>query len=594
MAWWRRFGSLLREQWIFAALLGFVWAGDLMVMLAHTHHDAAELAPGMTAMVLLALVGRWYPTRCSLLACAALLGNTAVFAVTDADIHSIHLGLILMTENAAGTLLVLYAFRARPLHKAIPAATALVLSCLTSIAVRVMTTSYLDPTLDQAVALGFLELVLAVGTGLYLRGDWPGRSQHEDSPTRALLRRQWPIMAALSVLLFLEFLRIQDLDVLSLLVVLTSSMVMAAIATLAPMRPTESVYLGAATVLLTVVVMQVLGLNGPRSGLMGPISLVTVGAGMLLVTYVFRHVELRRAIRSTAVLVVVTLVAVFMTPDSLHDSVLDWRLSSAVPVVFMGGLLLVISVGTGMYFRARDEERTRSVHAAVESAQHAERMALARELHDVVAHHVTGIVVQAQAAQMVVEQNPKAATEALARISDSGTEALTAMRRLVASMRGSEPAGASAATEQATTDLEADLRALVESARRRSAGHTAAPRVDLRVDLVDRPVPQEVARSALRVVQESLTNSEKHATDASCVQVAVWADHTNLYTVITDDGSGVQHQPVGGSGGYGLVGMRERIELLGGEFRAGPGEHVGWRVEAVLPLEEQSAEEGQR
>jgi len=260
--------------------------------------------------------------------------------------------------------------------------------------------------------------------------------------------------------------------------------------------------------------------------------------------------------------------------------------------VFRGGLLLVFSIGTGRYFRARDEDRAKSVQAAVSQAQQAERMALARELHDVVAHHVTGIVVQAQAAQMVTESNPGAAAEALDRIASSGTEALVAMRRLVGSMRGTEPAGASGAIEQATTDLEADLAMLIADVDRAVPEHGRTPHVELSVNL-QREIPQEVTRSALRVVQESLTNVRKHAVDASEIRVTVTTTDRDLHVLVTDDGPSVRSQPVGGSGGYGLIGMRERIDLLGGRFRAGPGDHGGWRVQAWLPLSER-AQEGQR
>lgn len=595
--WWRRFGSLLRDQWMFAALLGLVWAGDSLVLISATGNQRDALViPGITAMALLAVLGRRYPVRCGLLAAVVLLGDTAVLMANRSHIHSLGLDEILPTENAAGLLLVLYNFKSSPLRKAVPVTAVLVLTCLTSAVLRLRASNYGGGDFEQTLAFGFLQLLLVTGTGLYLRGNWPGQRRFQGSPMQELTRRQWPVMAALSILLFLEFTKNGELSFLSNLVVLLSGLVMAVLAAFAPLRPVESAYLGAATMVLTVLVMRVLGLTGSSGNLLGPVSLAATGAGMLLVTYVVRHAEIQRAIRATGTLVVVTLFAVFMTPAYRGSSAFfnESVSRNALTAVFMGGLLLVISVGTGMYFRARDEERARSVSSAVESAQQAERMALARELHDVVAHHVTGIVVQAQAAQMVAEKNPKAATDALAKISESGTEALTAMRRLVASMRSTEPAGASAATEQATTDLEADLRALVESAQRQPTEHTRPPRVDLKVDLVDRQIPQEVARSALRVVQESLTNSEKHALGASLVQVKVWADHANLYTLITDDGSGVRGQPVGGSGGYGLVGMRERIELLGGRFHAGPGEHVGWRVEAVLPLDEQSGEEGQR
>lgn len=442
------------------------------------------------------------------------------------------------------------------------------------------------------MSFGFLQLVLAVGTGRYLRGR-PSRDDWQDSPLRALLRRQWPVIAALSILLFLEFSKSSDLSSIALVVVLLCGLALSVLAVFGPIRPIEAAGFGAVALVLTTIVMRVLGIANSGDGLLGPVPLAATGAGMLLLTFAVRHAEPMRAVWAGAALVGAALFALFLTPVDTGGSRTYNDPSDYLQPVFMGGLLLVISVGTGMYFRARDEERAKSVRSAVTDAQQAERMALARELHDVVAHHVTGIVVQAQAAQMVATKNPKAATDALARIADSGTEALTAMRRLVASMRGAEPAGASEATEQATTDLEADLEAVVAATQRLAGDHSGSPTVSLRVD-VGREIPPEVARSALRVVQESLTNAEKHALDASYIQIDVHADLTNLHTRITDDGTAIRRQPVGGSGGYGLVGMRERIELLGGRFRAGPGKHVGWRVEAVLPLAEQNGEVGQR
>ncbi|MGP4016649.1 sensor histidine kinase [Saccharopolyspora sp. 5N708] len=576
--WWHRFGALLREQWIFAALLGLVWCGDTLALLTDSGRPRL-MTLVVTAMALLAVFGRRHPVRCGLAAAVLLCCTTAVVRLADANLYSLGLESVLPTENLAGLLLVLYLFQFRPFRKAIPVTAVLVLACLVAVLFRTGG----SVSLRQTVSFGFLQLLLATGTGLYLRGRWLNRDDARESPIRALLRRQWPVIAALSILIFLDFFRNSYSSLLVSLVVLLGGLVLSVLAVFAPMRPVEAAMLGSVALVLSALVMRSLALEA-EVGILGPVPVSSTGAGMLLLTFATRHAEPRRAVWSGAALVAAALFALFVTPvDSGNDS---------VQYVFMGGLLLVISVGTGMYFRARDEERAKSMQTAVTTAQQAERMALARELHDVVAHHVTGIVVQAQAAQLVAAKNPQAVTDALARISESGTEALTAMRRLVASMRGTEPAGASEATEQATTDLEADLRAVV-AATERVTGHAGAPKVNLRVDL-GREIPPEVARSALRVVQESLTNAEKHALGASYVQVDVHADPANLYALITDDGAGVRRQPVGGSGGYGLVGMRERIELLGGRFRAGPGEHVGWRVEAVLPLAEQSEEVGQR
>ncbi|WP_394378507.1 sensor histidine kinase [Saccharopolyspora spinosa] len=585
--WWRRLGEFLREQWIFAGLLGLLWCGDTLGLLSNR---SAALIPGVTAMALLAIAGRRAPLRCGLAAAVVLCGTTMVGRLTGAYFLSLGLANITPTENLAGLLLVLYLFRYHPLRKAVPVTAVLVVACVASVLVRTGS-SVVFPSneIGQTLSFGFLQLMLTVGTGMYLRSWQPAQEEVRDTPLRALVRRQWPVIAVLSVLVFLEFTKKGDNSLLVSLILLLCGVVLSVLAVFGPIRPFEAAVLGSTALVLTALVMRFWGLEASVS-MIGGVPLASTGAGMLLVTYATRHAEPQRAVWAGAALVGSALFALFVMPvDS--SSLDDW--DGFLQPVFTGGLLLVISVGTGMYFRARDSERAKTVHSAVSDAQQAERMALARELHDVVAHHVTGIVVQAQAAQMVAEKNPKAATDALARIADSGTEALTAMRRLVASMRGAEPAGASAATEQATTDLEADLEALVEATRRVPVGYHAATTVDLRVDL-GREIPPEVARSTLRVVQESLTNAEKHALNASYVQIDVRADPINVYARITDDGTAVRHKPVGGSGGYGLVGMRERIELLGGRFQAGPGEHVGWCVEAVLPLAEQNGEVGRR
>jgi signal transduction histidine kinase len=287
-----------------------------------------------------------------------------------------------------------------------------------------------------------------------------------------------------------------------------------------------------------------------------------------LMAFVTRWGAPAQAVLSTAALTAANFVAIGLRSERTnHD-----RLSEFVPYL---GFMLLVAVATGLYFRARDRERAQTISVAVTGAQQSERMALARELHDVVAHHVTGIVVQAQAARLVAEKDPKVAVQALERIETTGADALKAMRFMVASMRGAKPAGTSEATEQATYDLGADLENVVH--------HFSGPPVTLELDLPE-AVPQQVGRSVLRLVQESLTNVGKHALGPKRVQVRISEWDSELHVRVSDDGVGRRADPVGGSGGYGLVGMRERVELLGGRFSAGPATPVGWRVEAWLPL----------
>ncbi len=233
----------------------------------------------------------------------------------------------------------------------------------------------------------------------------------------------------------------------------------------------------------------------------------------------------------------------------------------------VGSLLLgTVAVGTGWYFRSRDEDRERLLSSSVSGAQREERIALARELHDVVAHHVTGMLVQAQAALDVAEDDPGAAHRLLPGIVGSGKDAVGAMRRLVGTLRGGGP-------DVATTDLGADVLAVVERAREQ--GLPVRLRADLPPDL-----PPELGRSVLRLVQESLTNAHKHAVEPTEVDVALSWTPTALRVVVTDDG----RQRSAGPAGYGIVGMRERVGILGGLFSAGPHD-TGWQVLAELPRE---------
>jgi signal transduction histidine kinase len=251
--------------------------------------------------------------------------------------------------------------------------------------------------------------------------------------------------------------------------------------------------------------------------------------------------------------------------DSVNLYSTELRLNFALCVAVVG-----VAVMVAVYFRARAGMRQRELTAAITDAQRAERVELARELHDVVAHHVTGMVVQAQAAMVVSDNDPLAAHRLLPGIVNSGTDALAAMRRLVGTLRESEP------LYTATTDLHADVRAAVDRAQQ--AGIPAR----LLMQLPD-SVPQEVGRTVLRLVQESLTNVHKHANDPTDVSVELTSTPETLRLRVKDDGKGGRVVPIGGSGGYGLVGMRERVELLGGLFSAGEV-GGGWQVLAELPL----------
>jgi signal transduction histidine kinase len=185
-------------------------------------------------------------------------------------------------------------------------------------------------------------------------------------------------------------------------------------------------------------------------------------------------------------------------------------------------------------------------------------------------------VVQAQAAQVVAGTDPGAAARVLPAIEGAGTEALSAMRRMVAALRDSDADGGEhGAPLILTTNLTADLHAITVT----PAGGTP---VRLAVELAE-PVPAEVATSVLRLVQESVTNARRHAAGANEIAVVVRTGGGVAQVSVHDDGR-ASGQPKTYGGGYGLVGMRERVQLLGGRFSAGVAPSGGWQVTADVPL----------
>ncbi|MBE9374684.1 two-component sensor histidine kinase [Saccharopolyspora sp. HNM0983] len=529
--------------------------------------------PGLALQVLLALLAPYRPLAAALGVLPVLVLQTAALAVTGTEVD--HLGLegIHPTENLVGLLVVFHVCRGLRLAPAVSATAALVLGCVFTSVLRAGVLEGPFPGANAPITAGFglLQLVLVIGTALYLRGWLTGG---ELGPGRALLRVQWPVAAGLSILLFLDFVNYVGRTFTAVPLLLVCTVLMSALAVVAPRRPVQAALLGAVVPVLTTVGIAVL--DGDSDGLLETAPLSTAASGALLIGYVIRHERPERAAWATGAVVLSGLVSI--TPLTNPRQVLGDVMYLAFAV-----MLLIIAAGGGWYLRARDAERARSVATAVSDAQQAERMALARELHDVVAHHVTGIVVQAQAAQHVAADNPQAAAGALGAISDSGSEALAAMRRLVGGMRGAETG-----PEHATTDLRADLRSLVQHAEQRKSG----PHPDFQLDVrLPGPVPGDIGRSALRIVQEALTNVERHGVGVTSVRIRVRTDGGDLVVQVADDGRPARAQPLGGPGGYGLVGMRERVELLGGRFAAGPG-GAGWCVEVVLPRGEDCDDPG--
>jgi signal transduction histidine kinase len=250
---------------------------------------------------------------------------------------------------------------------------------------------------------------------------------------------------------------------------------------------------------------------------------------------------------------------------------------ASATVVFTAAAIVLDSVGSRL--RVQRALAAQTVHADAERARRAvleERTRIARELHDVVAHHLSLIAVQAETAPYRLGELPEPARAEFGSMSGVAREALTEMRRLLGVLRQDQPAGL------APQPQLADLPGLVDTARR------AGVNVELSVpDELDK-VPPGVGICAYRIVQESLSNASQHASGAA---VTVAVDH---------DARAVQLRVANGPGvpavrpqdaperdrGHGLTGMRERVALLGGSLSAGPTPAGGFMVSAVLPLGE--------
>ncbi|GAB3978484.1 hypothetical protein GCM10029978_071310 [Actinoallomurus acanthiterrae] len=232
----------------------------------------------------------------------------------------------------------------------------------------------------------------------------------------------------------------------------------------------------------------------------------------------------------------------------------------AIATAFMAGRLL----------RERREHAAALRSRAVADAVTAERLRIARELHDMVAHTIGIVALQAGAAKRVIDTQPTRAREALGEVETASRETLSGLRRMLGALRQAE---AEAAPLHEMPGL-ADVDRLAE------ATTAAGVHVDVRWHGERRPLPPDVDLSAFRIIQEAVTNVVRHADTRSCT-VSIDYQDEDLTIDVADGGRG--HGAAPGTG-YGLVGMRERVTLLHGDFTAGPRPEGGFRVTARLPL----------
>lgn len=213
-------------------------------------------------------------------------------------------------------------------------------------------------------------------------------------------------------------------------------------------------------------------------------------------------------------------------------------------------------------------QRRRAEQAAAE----AERLRIARELHDIVAHSLSVVAIQADAANALLPGRPQSAQMAVTAIRQTAQQALEETRRLLGTLR-SESDLSPAESDGGLRDVDA----LIAQAR------DSGQRVDLCLDGSRIDLPTALDRSAFRILQEGLTNVGRHAWGSDCeVTIRYRPDMVELSVVNTASTSAITHAEP--SGGYGLIGIRERVQALGGRMSAGPDPKGGWALRTELPL----------
>lgn len=365
----------------------------------------------------------------------------------------------------------------------------------------------------------------------------------EPRPTNAPDRgpRDWALVAALTCWSVVEVVLRQDLAPRLLLL----PPVLAVLGPLLWRRTHPLVAVAVSFGTLTIVdIVRIL--TGSQGALLNSIS-----AALILAYALFRWGSGREAASGLGVILLWLAITYVADPMSLAETV-------------AGYAFFLFAAALGAAIRYRTKSRIRDI----DQAKAREREQLARELHDTVAHHVSGIAIQAQAGRAIAASHPERAIEALAIIEEAATRTLNELRAIVGVLRASQD------TEFAPQPGVAEVEQLATDGQTR-------PYVKVALSGEFDDLSPAVGAAIYRLAQESITNARRHARHATQVTVAVTGDADRVRLTIDNDGS----SGAGGRApaGYGLVGMRERASLLGGTFHAGPTSERGWRVEAILP-----------
>ena len=279
------------------------------------------------------------------------------------------------------------------------------------------------------------------------------------------------------------------------------------------------------------------------------------------------------------VLCVVAEIVVFVVGDGGHSASDIFFAMAFVGAPYAAGLTVRLRQEREAVLTASNEQLRQEQEENARRAVAAERARIARELHDVVSHAISVTVLQARGGRKLVGTDDAAVRQALDAIEQTNTSALGDMRRLLAVLRDTDTdSGSESGPEgrQAPQPSLASLESLVEQVRRSG--------LPVDVEVTGRPgvVPPGVDLSAFRIIQEALTNVLKHGGPTARAQVCVTYADDELSVAVIDTGT-PQPVHVDGHGGHGLIGIRERVAVVGGTVETGPGQQGGYVVRARLP-----------
>ena len=357
-------------------------------------------------------------------------------------------------------------------------------------------------------------------------------------PTRVW--RDWVLLGLVTVLAVLEWALRADLPLPVVSVVLAVG--------LAPLllwrRTHPLAVVATAFGVVTVVDLALVATGSP------PLDTYTMVYLLVLPYALVRWGSGREAVAGLAVIAVPAVLSLVVSWSGVGDAI--------------GGIaVLMAAFALGWAVRSQDGARERRL----EQVKSEERVLLARELHDTVAHHVSAIAVHAQAGRALAVSSPSAPLEALEVIEVEASRTLAEMRAMVRVLRNESPADY--APQPGVADLE-----------RLAGASPVGPRVEVGVSGDLAALPTAIDAAVYRIAQEAVTNALRHARNATLVDVRVAGDRSAVSLVVRDDGEPDQ---AGHEAGFGITGMVERALLLGGTCQAGPSPGRGWAVTATLP-----------